>query len=197
MAVNSSSPGSRAVACRCARPMGSIAQDGREAAPEARSPSARVMGSLAGSELGSPPSCPGCFDRSTPLTSSAARGALARLSASATAGMLGRPFCSFGAETGARRSSHRLFHHDFNRRRCNRSGFGPLEEPEQYNQRNDDMWRPQSPIRRPCGGSWIPAEGNQRRNSRDRLQEKIWTAADPARAVERYPTARTIMWTCG
>jgi hypothetical protein len=38
-----------------------------------------------------------------------------------------------------RRSSRRLFHHDFNRHRGNRNRLGPLEEPEQQNQSNDDM----------------------------------------------------------
>ena len=40
-----------------------------------------------------------------------------------------------------RRSSRRLFHHDFNRHRGNRSRLGPLEEPEQQNQSNDEMSR--------------------------------------------------------
>src|SRR6202044_2308287 len=79
MAVNLSSPDSRVVACRCARPMGSTAQDGREAAPEARSPAARGIGTSLAPELGSPPSCPGCFGRLTPLTSTVASCALACL----------------------------------------------------------------------------------------------------------------------
>src|SRR5664279_112910 len=120
--------------------MGSTAQEGRET-PEARSPAARGIGTSLAPELGSPPSCPGCFGRLTPLTSTVASCTLACLSASATAGTLGKLLCSFGVETGGGEAAAGLFHHDFNRHRGNRSRLGPLEEPEQQNQRNDEMSR--------------------------------------------------------
>src|SRR3984957_4418458 len=132
--------------------MGSTAQEGRET-PEARSPAARGIGVSFGTELGSPPSCPGCFGRLTPLTSTVASCALACLSASATAGTLGKLLCLFGVETRGR-----LFHHDFNRHRGNRSRLGPLEEPGQQDHRNDEMSRNRQSIGHAAVVGFLPKE---------------------------------------
>ena len=124
--------------------MGSTAQEGRET-PEARSPAAR------GKESASDPSSTAAIvswllwpiDTINVHCRKLCLGVLVGVGHGGNARQTA-PFIRRGDRW--RRSRRRLFHHDFNRHRGNRSKLGSLEEPEQQNQRNDEMSRDRQSI---------------------------------------------------
>ena len=120
--------------------MGSTAQEGRET-PEARSPAARGIGVLVRTRARVAAIVSWLLWPIDTIDVHCRKLCLGMLVGVGHGGNTRQtaPFIRRGNRW--RRSRRRLFHHDFNRHRGNRSRLGPLEEPEQQDQRNDEMSR--------------------------------------------------------